>query len=70
MRTLAACGTAGGIAAVFNAPIAGAFFALEVITGNFAMPSFGPVILSSVMATVVSRAWFGDSPEFVVRRSS
>jgi CIC family chloride channel protein len=66
MRTLAACGTAGGIAAVFNAPIAGAFFALEVITGNFAMPAFGPVILSSVMATVVSRAWFGDSPEFVV----
>jgi CIC family chloride channel protein len=67
MRTLAACGTAGGIAAVFNAPIAGAFFALEVITGNFAMPSFGPVILSSVLATVVSRAWFGDAPAFVVQ---
>ena len=67
MRTLAACGTAGGIAAVFNAPIAGAFFALEVITGNFAMPSFGPVILSSVLATVVSRAWFGDVPAFQVQ---
>ncbi len=67
MRTLAACGAAAGIAAAFNAPIAGAFFALEVITGNFAMPSFGPVILSSVMATVVSRAYFGDHPAFVVQ---
>lgn len=66
-RTLAACGAAGGIAAAFNAPIAGAFFALEVITGNFAMPSFGPVILSSVMATVVSRAYFGDHPAFIVQ---
>lgn len=63
---LAGCGVAGGIAAVFNAPIAGAFFALEVIMGNFAMPAFGPVMLSSVLATVVSRAYFGDHPAFVV----
>jgi len=67
IRTLAACGAAAGIAAVFNAPIAGAFFALEVITGNFAMPAFSPVILSSVMATVVSRAYFGDHPAFIVQ---
>jgi CIC family chloride channel protein len=67
VKTLAACGAAGGIAAVFNAPIAGAFFALEVITGNFAMPSFSPVILSSVLATVVSRAYFGDHPAFMVQ---
>jgi CIC family chloride channel protein len=64
-KTLTACGA--GIAAVFNAPIAGAFFALEVITGNFAMPAFGPVVLSSVLATVVSRAYFGDHPAFVVQ---
>ena len=63
---LAGCGVAGGIAAVFNAPVAGAFFALEVIMGNFAMPSFGPVVLSSVLATVVSRAYFGDHPAFVI----
>lgn len=63
---LAGCGVAGGIAAVFNAPIAGAFFALEVIMGNFAMPSFGPVVLSSVIATVISRAYFGNHPAFVV----
>jgi len=67
MKTLAACGAAGGIAAVFNAPIAGAFFALEVIAGNFAMPAFSPVILSSVLATVVSRAYFGDHPAFIVQ---
>ena len=63
---LTGCGVAGGIAAVFNAPIAGAFFALEVIMGNFAMPAFGPVMLSSVMATVVSRMYFGDHPAFII----
>ena len=67
LKTLTACGAGAGIAAVFNAPIAGAFFALEVVTGNFAMPSFAPVILSSVLATVVSRAYFGDYPAFVVQ---
>ena len=34
--------------------------------GNFAMPAFGPVMLSSVMATVVSRMYFGDHPAFVI----
>ncbi|MGH7963264.1 MAG: chloride channel protein [Candidatus Binatia bacterium] len=66
LPTLAGCGVAGGIAAVFNAPIAGAFFALEVVMGNFAMPAFGPIMLSSVLATVVSRAYFGNQPAFVV----
>ena len=66
LPTLAGCGVAGGIAAAFNAPIAGAFFALEVVIGNFAMPAFGPVMLSSVLATVVSRSYFGDHPAFVV----
>jgi chloride channel protein, CIC family len=67
MKTLIACGAAGGLAAVFNAPIGGAIFALEVITGELT-PAFGAVILSSVSATFVSRTVFGDYPSFIVPR--
>jgi chloride channel protein, CIC family len=67
MRTIVACGAAGGLAAVFNAPIGGAIFALEVIAGELT-PAFGAVILSSVGATVVSRTLFGNYPSFVVPR--
>jgi CIC family chloride channel protein len=67
MRTIVACGAAGGLAAVFNAPIGGAMFALEVITGELT-PAFGAVILSSVTATAVSRSLFGNYPSFVVPR--
>jgi CIC family chloride channel protein len=66
LRTLAACGAAAGIAATFNAPIAGALFAVEVILGDFGVSQFSPIVISSVMATVVSRHFLGDFPAFVV----
>ncbi|WP_421722871.1 chloride channel protein [Bauldia sp.] len=65
-RTLLACGVAGGVAASFNAPIAGVLFAQEVILGHFAVGSFVPLVLASVIATIVSQAWFGDVAAFTV----
>jgi len=66
LRTLAGCGAAAGIAATFNAPVAGALFAVEIILGDFGVSQFSPIVISSVMATVVSRHFLGDFPAFVV----
>jgi len=66
MRTLVGCGTAAGIAATFNAPVAGALFAVEVLLGDFAVHQFSPIVISSVVATVVSRAYLGDVPAFEI----
>lgn len=61
---LVACGSAAGISATFNAPVAGVFFALEVILGEFATRSFSMVVLSSVTAAAISRAMLGNAPAF------
>lgn len=60
VRLMVACGAAGGISATFNAPIAGVFFALELILRDFQTESFGVVVLASVTADVIGRAAFGS----------
>ena len=62
VRLLVACGAAGGISATFNTPLAGAFFAIELILRTVAAEAFGAVVLSSVTAAVVGRALLGDHP--------
>lgn len=66
MQTLVGCGAAAGIAAAFNAPIAGAMFAVEILLGDFAISQFSPIVISSVVATVVTRMSYGDYPAFLV----
>jgi len=66
IRACVGCGAAAGIAATFNAPIAAAFFASEVILGEFSPRAFGAVVVSSVSATVISRTFLGDVPAFEI----
>jgi len=66
LRLITACGAAAGIASAYNAPIAGALFVAEVILGSIAMESFGPLIFSSVIATVTVRQLFDAKPIFKI----
>jgi H+/Cl- antiporter ClcA len=66
IRTLVGCGTAAGIAASFNTPLAGVIFSLEVIMMDYQLASFIPVIIAAVSATVVSNAVLGDAAVFQV----
>lgn len=65
MLTLLGCGVASAVAASFNAPLAGALFALEVVVGHYRLKAFAPVVMASVTGTIVSRIHFGDFPAFI-----
>ncbi len=60
-RLIVACGAAAGIASAYNAPIAGSLFVAEIVLGSLAMESFGPLVFSSVVATLTVRQFFGAS---------
>ncbi|MEP6664157.1 MAG: chloride channel protein, partial [Verrucomicrobiota bacterium] len=66
LRLLVACGVASGLSAAYNAPIAGAVFAAQIVLGNFSMNLFAPLIFSSVIASMLSRNFFGIDPWYVV----
>jgi CIC family chloride channel protein len=65
-KTLVACGAAAGIAATFNSPLGGIFFALEIILREYGLRNFSSVVLSSITATIISRHFLGNQPAFQV----
>jgi CIC family chloride channel protein len=66
VTVLVGCGAAAGISATFNAPIAGTLFASEVILRDIRITSVSPILISSLVAASVSRAYYGNSPAFTV----
>ncbi|QIE44058.1 chloride channel protein [Pseudohalocynthiibacter aestuariivivens] len=65
-RDLLGCAVAAAVSASFNAPIAGALFALEVVLRHFAVHAFAPIVIASVAGTVINRLEFGDITEFTL----
>lgn len=68
-RDLLGCAVAAAVSASFNAPIAGALFALEVVLRHFAVHAFAPIAIASVAGTVINRLEFGDITEFNVEQN-
>lgn len=66
VRTLVASGVAGAVAAAFNAPIAGVFFAFEIVIGELSSALFPPVVLAAVAASAIGRWLRGNEPAFRV----
>ncbi len=66
-RELLGCAVAAAVSASFNAPIAGALFAMEVVLRHFAVHAFAPIVIASAAGTVISRLEFGDVTEFALQ---
>jgi CIC family chloride channel protein len=66
VRVLVCCGAAAAISAVYNAPIGGTIFVMEILIGSFALEIFGPVVIASVISTLIFRGAMGDLPRFVI----
>ncbi len=64
LRILVACGAAGGISATFNAPITGVFFGVELILREFSIEATFTVMLSAMVADVISQLFLGSGPFF------
>lgn len=67
LKILVGCGAAAGIAGAFNAPFAGAFFALEEVLGSFSIGAFSPVVIASVVGALTVRPFLGSQPIFQSR---
>jgi len=66
LRVLIGCGVAAGISASFNTPIAGTIFALEIILADYTIATFSPIVIASVVATVITRSEIGNFPAFLI----
>jgi CIC family chloride channel protein len=66
IRTLVGCGAAGAIAAAFNAPLTGAFYAFELIIGTYTLQTLAPVGIAALTGALVVRGLVGSNPIFVV----
>ena len=69
-RDLLGCAVAAAVSASFNAPIAGALFALEVVLRHFAVHAFAPIVIASVAGTVINRLEFGGVTEYSLTADS
>jgi len=64
VRTLVGCGAAGAIAAAFNAPLTGAFYAFELIIGSYTLHTLAPVGIAALIGALVVRGLVGSNPIF------
>ncbi|HTZ71720.1 MAG TPA: chloride channel protein [Acetobacteraceae bacterium] len=66
MRVLVGAGAAGAIAAAFNAPLTGAFYAYELVIGTYSLATLAPVVGAAITAVITARKLLGDEPGFDV----